>query len=88
MPARIIWDDVKAIVETANLSIGAEELGVGRKERPARARGGEIWAGGREKDSDLVEADNWYEYHKPSAAIYLLVISMCCKREGMTYREQ
>jgi hypothetical protein len=33
-------------VETENLSIGVKEMGVRRKERPATARGGEIWAGG------------------------------------------
>lgn len=55
-------------METENLSDGAKELGVGKKERPARARGGEIWAGG-EKGSGSTEKDNWYEYHKPSTAI-------------------
>jgi hypothetical protein len=35
-------------VETENLSISVKELGVGRKERPAKARGGEIWADGGE----------------------------------------
>jgi hypothetical protein len=41
MPARRTWDDVKASMETENLSIGANDLGVGRKERSTRARGGE-----------------------------------------------
>jgi hypothetical protein len=45
-------------VETENLSIGVKELGVGRKERLARAREKEIWAGGGEKDSVSMEADN------------------------------
>ena len=54
------------------MSIGFEELGVGRKERPARARGGESWAGGVEKDSSSKDSDNWYECHEPSAAIILI----------------
>ena len=63
-------------METENLSIDVKELGAKRKERPARARGGEIWAGGGERDSDSMDADNWYECHRPSAAIFRLVILM------------
>lgn len=36
-------------MEAENLSGGIEELGAGKKERPAKARGGEIWAGGGER---------------------------------------
>ena len=71
-PARRTWDEVKASVETENLSIDFKELDVRRKERPARARGGEIWASGVEKDSGSMDEDNWYECHKPSEAIFLI----------------
>ena len=57
-------------METENLSTGVKELGVGRKDKPARARGGEIWAGAGEKDSGSMDADNWYECHRPSAAVF------------------
>ena len=67
-------------METENLSIDVKELGVKRKERPERARGGEIWAGGGERDSGSMEEDIWYECHKPSAAIFWLVILRYCRR--------
>lgn len=57
-------------METENLSIGVTALGVRRKERPASAKGAEISGGGGERDSGSMDADNWYECHKPPAAIF------------------
>lgn len=71
-------------METENLSIAVKELGDRRKERPARARGGEICAGDSDKDSGSMDADNWYGCHKPSAAICLISDLDVLQREGMT----
>lgn len=78
--ARRTCDEVKASIEAENLLAGAKELEIGRKERPARTRGGDNWAGGEEKGSGSTEADNWYEYHEPSVAIFRLVTLMYCKK--------
>jgi len=83
MPAKRIWDDGKA---TETPSIGAKELGVGRKERPARAKGGESWAVG-DLGSSSMEADNWYECHEPLPAIIWWAIVMYYGREEMMYWE-